>query len=86
MSKSGKRWLSGPRIDPGPVRPHQPVAELMDETFLAYNAGRLQKAAELFVRKMLAPDCWVGASLSGALTPAGLGGSVLIPMIRARKC
>jgi deoxyhypusine synthase len=32
---------------------------------------------------MLEPDCFVGLSLTGALTPAGLGRSVLIPMIRA---
>ncbi|PWG75001.1 deoxyhypusine synthase, partial [Enterococcus hirae] len=32
---------------------------------------------------MLEPKCREGVRLSGALTPAGLGGSVLIPMIRA---
>ena len=32
---------------------------------------------------MLEPDCTVGLSLSGALTPAGLGMSCLIPLIRA---
>jgi deoxyhypusine synthase len=76
-------WLSGRRIYPDPIRPSATVADLVDETFLAYNAGRLQKAARLLVEKMLRPDCVVGASLSGALTPAGLGRSVLIPMIRA---
>jgi deoxyhypusine synthase len=35
------------------------------------------------IEKMLRPDCWVGASLSGAMTPAGLGRSVLIPLIHA---
>ena len=32
---------------------------------------------------MLEPDCTVGLSLSGALTPAGMGMSCLIPLIRA---
>ena len=32
---------------------------------------------------MLEPDCTVGLTLSGALTPAGLGMSCLIPLIRA---
>jgi deoxyhypusine synthase len=59
------------------------VTELIDGAFLAYNAGRLQKAARLLVERMLAPDCWVGLSLSGAMTPAGIGQSVLVPMIRA---
>ena len=34
-------------------------------------------------QKMLAEDCTVGLSLSGALTPAGLAMSCLIPLIRA---
>jgi deoxyhypusine synthase len=83
VSDSKHRWLSGARINPEPIREGIDAADLIDGCFLAYNAGRLQKAARLFVEKMLAPDCWVGLSLSGALTPAGLGGSVLIPLIRA---
>jgi deoxyhypusine synthase len=55
----------------------------MDATFLAYNAGRLQKAARVLVEKMLRPGCCVGVALSGALTPAGLGGSAIVPLIRA---
>jgi deoxyhypusine synthase len=76
-------WLTGERIHPDPLRRGLTVDRLIDQAFLAYNAGRLRKAAQLFVERMLAPDCWVGASLSGALTPAGLGRSVLIPLIRA---
>jgi deoxyhypusine synthase len=76
-------WLSGRRIYPDPIRPHATVADLLDETFLAYNAGRLQKAARLLVEKMLRPEAVLGVSLSGALTPAGLGRSVIIPLIRA---
>ncbi len=83
MSEKPSRFLSGPRINPEPIRKDIGVAELIDSTFLAYNAGRLQKAARLYVEKMLTPSCVVGMSLSGALTPAGLGRSVLIPLIRA---
>jgi deoxyhypusine synthase len=83
VSGSRDRWLSGPRINPDPIRKGMGVTELIDGAFLAYNAGRLQKAARLLVEKMLAPDCWIGLSLSGAMTPAGMGQSVLIPMIRA---
>jgi deoxyhypusine synthase len=83
VTDSKNRWLSGARINPEPIREGVGAADLVDGSFLAYNAGRLQKAARLFVEKMLAPDCWVGLSLSGALTPAGLGRSVLIPLIRA---
>ena len=83
MSDSKNRWLSGDPINPEPITGELRVDQLIDRTFLAYNAGRLKRAAQLYVGKFLAPDCWVGASLSGAMTPAGLGRSVLVPMIRA---
>lgn len=72
----------GPKIDPRPVDASISVTELIDQTFLAYNAGRLREAAQLFTRKMLEPDVTVGLSLTGALTPAGLGISCLIPLIQ----
>ena len=50
---------------------------------LSYNGGRLRELCQVFARKMLEPDCTVGLTLSGALTPAGLGMSCLIPLIRA---
>jgi deoxyhypusine synthase len=81
VSKS--KWLSGPRINPEPIAKGVGAADLIDGVFLAYNAGRLQKAARLYVEKMLAPESFVGLSLTGALTPAGLGRSVIIPLIRA---
>ncbi|HEX4823599.1 MAG TPA: deoxyhypusine synthase [Candidatus Polarisedimenticolaceae bacterium] len=81
MSKS--KWLSGPKIAPEPIAKGIGAADLVDRVFLSYNAGRLQKAARLFVEKMLADDAFVGMSLTGALTPAGLGRSVIIPLIRA---
>jgi deoxyhypusine synthase len=37
----------------------------------------------LFTRKMLEPQVTVGVSITGALTPAGLGTSALIPLIKA---
>jgi len=83
MSDSKRRWLSGRRIDPHPITRGITAANLVDETFLAYNAARLSEACRLFVSKMLHPDCWVACSLSGALTPAGLGRSVLIPLFNA---
>ena len=81
MSRS--KWLSGPRIDPEPIEKGIGAADLIDRVFLAYNAGRLNKAARLLVEKMLAPETYVGLTLTGALTPAGLGRSVIIPLIRA---
>ncbi|HEX6851131.1 MAG TPA: deoxyhypusine synthase [Candidatus Polarisedimenticolaceae bacterium] len=83
MAERKSKWLSGARINPEPIRGGVSVADLVDRAFLAYNAGRLQKASRLYVEKMLADDAVVGMSLTGALTPAGLGRSVLIPLIRA---
>ena len=81
MSKSN--WLSGRRINPQPIVGGIGAADLIDQAYLSYNAGRLQRASQLFVEKMLAPEAVVGLSLTGALTPAGLGRSVIIPLLRA---
>jgi deoxyhypusine synthase len=77
------RYLSGMPIDPAPISGSEVVAELIDGAFLAYNAGRLREACGLFVEKVARPDVTVGLSLSGALTPAGLGMSALIPLVEA---
>lgn len=76
-------FLEGNRINPDPIAKGQSVADLIDNAFTSYNAGRLREASRLFTKKMLADDCTVGVSLSGALTPTGLGKSVLIPLIEA---
>lgn len=77
------RYLSGKEIAPPPITPKTSVVELVEETFLAYNAARLREACRLFVEKMLQPDVTIGMSLTGALTPAGLGMSAVIPLIEA---
>ena len=74
-------FLGGAPIDPQPVNGQMTVAELVEQSFLAYNAARLREACQLFVEKMLADDVTIGMSLTGALTPAGLGMSAIIPLI-----
>src|SRR5437763_861576 len=66
-----------------PRAPATGVTQLIEETFLSYNAGRLREACRLYATKMLADDTTVGLSLSGALTPAGLGASCLVPLVEA---
>ncbi|MEX0602353.1 MAG: deoxyhypusine synthase [Bacteroidota bacterium] len=83
MKKNRSRYLRGQRIDPRPIKKNIPVLELVDKHFQAYNAGRLGEACRLFVTKMLAADVTVGVSLTGALTPAGLGGSCIVPLMEA---
>ncbi len=82
MARKGSR-LGRPAIEPGPIRGKMTVDRLVDETFLAYNAARLREGCRLLVERMLKEDVTVGLSLSGALTPAGLGMAALIPLIQA---
>src|SRR5229473_3886797 len=79
--KAKSARISGAPIDPQPVRGDMTAAELIDTAFLAYNGRRLREACRLFAEKMLADDTVVGMSVTGALTPAGLGMSCLIPLI-----
>ena len=81
MTTSG--FLRGPRIDPQGVSGKETVAELVDNAFLAYNAGRLREACRLYSDRMLADNATVGMSLTGAMTPAGLGMSTIIPLMEA---
>src|SRR3954451_11542382 len=75
--------ISRKRIDPPAVTPATALPDLIDTAFLSYNAGRLREACQTFVTKSLAGDGTVGLALSGALTPAGLGMSCLVPLIEA---
>jgi len=68
---------------PRGITGREPLARLMDGSFLAYNAARLREGCRLFAGKMLKPDVTVGMSLAGALTPAGLGCSCVVPLIKA---
>jgi deoxyhypusine synthase len=83
MASGSAAYLRGLAISPPPVHGGLTVADLVDGAFLAYNAGRLREACHLFSTKMLEPDCTVGMSLTGALTPAGLGMSTIIPLLEA---
>jgi len=78
-----KDFLRGPRIDPKPITGRETIPELVDHAFLAYNAGRLAEGCRLFAERMLEDDVTVGMSLTGAMTPAGLGMSTIIPLVEA---
>ncbi|HEV7866502.1 MAG TPA: deoxyhypusine synthase [Chthoniobacteraceae bacterium] len=80
MSSLNKKF---PRLLPEPIRKGMKVTELIDGAFKAYNGGRLAEACRLFEGKMLAGDGTVGMSLTGALTPAGLGIAAIVPLMKA---
>src|ERR1051325_9539689 len=78
-----KKYMAGKRIQPRNLTGKEKLSYLVDETFLAYNSARLKEACHLFARRMLDQDVTIGMSISGALTPAGLGCSSIIPLIKA---
>ncbi|HEU4329075.1 MAG TPA: deoxyhypusine synthase family protein, partial [Roseiflexaceae bacterium] len=73
----------GVKLDPRPIAPGLSVRELVDQHLYAYNAGRLRELCQLFARKIAQPDVTIGVTLSGALTPTGLGTAAIVPLIRA---
>jgi deoxyhypusine synthase len=81
MSQS--KFLQGKRIAPKPITKDTSITELIESSFQAYNGARLREGAQLFAERMLADNVTVGITLTGALTPAGLGISALIPLIEA---
>ena len=78
-----EKYMAGKRILPKNITGKESASFLIDEVFLAYNSARLKEVCQLFARRMLEPDVTIGMSISGALTPAGLGCSSIIPLIKA---
>ena len=75
--------MYGRKLDPQPLGRGTTVRELVDSHFFAYNAARLREACHLLAQRVLRPEVTVGVTLSGALTPTGLGYSSLVPLIDA---
>ncbi|MBV8887856.1 MAG: deoxyhypusine synthase [Chroococcidiopsidaceae cyanobacterium CP_BM_RX_35] len=74
--------LPGHKITPTPMPQEIGVVDLIDNYFTAYNSARLREICQLLSREVLRDGVTVGVSLSGAMTPAGFGVSVLAPLIR----
>ena len=83
MKIKKSKFLSGRKIAPSPIYPGIPLLDLIDEAFAAFNAARLREACHLYSQQMLENSVTVGMTLSGALSPAGLGISTFIPLIEA---
>jgi deoxyhypusine synthase len=81
MNKS--RYLQGKRIAPAPITKETSIVQLIENNFQAYNAARMREGSQLFAERMLRDDVTVCLTLTGALTPAGLGISAIIPLIEA---
>jgi len=73
-------YLSGKRVLPKPITKKSTIESVIDNLD-AYNGGRLRAACQLMRQKYAASDVTVGLSIAGALTPAGLGPSTIIPLM-----
>ncbi len=82
-TKAQSTFLRGKKIDPRKLDGTESVVQLVEGTFQSYNSGRLREACALFAELMLEKNVTVGMTLTGALTPAGLGMSTIIPLMEA---
>lgn len=73
----------GRKITPTPIIAGLTVQDLVDHYMNAYNAARLREACLIFANKALEDDVTVGLTISGAMTPAGLGYVTVVPLIEA---
>ena len=71
------------RLSPKPIAKGMTVDQVVDSSMFSFNAGSFRKACELFSEKMAGEGVRIGVSLAGALVPAGIGRSCLIPLIKS---
>jgi len=74
------QYLSGKRVLPKPISRDSDIATVIDNMD-AYNGGRLRAACQLMRDKYSPEDVTIGVSIAGALIPAGLGRSTIIPLM-----
>jgi deoxyhypusine synthase len=70
------------KLTPTPISSNLSVVDLVDQYFPAYNSARLREICHLLAQQVMQPGVTVGLSLSGAMTPTGLGISALAPLVR----
>jgi deoxyhypusine synthase len=70
------------KIAPSPMPAEISLVDLIDGYFTAYNSARLREICHLLTREVMQEGVTVALSLSGAMTPAGLGTSVIAPLMR----
>ncbi|MBC8414127.1 deoxyhypusine synthase [bacterium] len=70
------------KLDPKPIHAGMTVDQVMESALFSFNAGTFRKACELFAGHIVKDNVRIGVSLAGALVPAGIGRSCLIPLIK----
>ncbi|MCL2179103.1 MAG: deoxyhypusine synthase family protein [Proteobacteria bacterium] len=83
MTKSLKAQYETARsVDPKPISGKETTAQLLEQAFGAY-VGRQERIAFELMQRSLQENAAVFLTLSGAMTPAGLHQSCLIPLIES---
>ena len=67
-------------VDPRPITGRESPHDLLQHAFGAY-VGRQERTAYELMRRSMREDCSIFLTVSGAMTPAGLHQSCLIPLI-----
>ncbi len=87
MAKTGgkktglrKAYDNSRRVDPQPITGKEKPAELLAHAFGAY-VGRQERTGFELMQRSVKEDCSIFLTLSGAMTPAGLHQSCIIPLI-----
>ncbi len=76
-----QRDFSKARVaDPKPITGKETAAELLQSAFPAF-VGRQERLGFELMQRSMSEDCTVFLTLSGAMTPAGLHQSCLLPLI-----
>lgn len=74
--------FAGRPVDPPAVSGGESVRTLVETRFPAF-AGRNVREVHRIMRRSLEENCAVFATLSGAMTPAGLHSSVILPLVES---
>ncbi len=70
-------------LRPQPIRKGMTVDQVIESSMFSFNAGSFRTACELFANHIAQKNVRIGVSLAGALVPAGIGRSCLIPLVKA---
>jgi deoxyhypusine synthase len=74
--------LCGAMLQPPAITGEMPFETVIEACMTSFNARSLRAACRLFAEQMMTQPTLVGLSIAGALVPAGLGRSCLVPMVR----
>jgi len=74
-------YRKSPKVDPRPITGRERAVDLLKHAFPAY-VGRQERTAFELMQRSVREDCSIFLTLSGAMTPAGLHQSCLIPLIQ----